>query len=210
MPTSGGLRHWLTMSGYFNRKSCAPAAVALNRPANATMANELRQGMADLLSGRISSLLRLLEVFQPGFHWRNEKGSLSLDARRLDDRPPFLNFGFLERGQKIRRHLVRWGNGEALLGKLLLQGSLAERLHDCSIQPGDDVLGRALRRPERPPIRWREASDSLFLHGRDFGRLCEACFRQHGQCLDCSGAHLRQDEKWRIDHHINLARHHIL
>src|SRR6266705_233955 len=82
MPMPDGLRHWPTMSGYFSRKSCAPAASATNRPASAMVGNRLRQAMADLLPMHIpiggwpllssvaflltSSLLRLLEIFQTG------------------------------------------------------------------------------------------------------------------------------------------------
>src|SRR5436190_21568716 len=76
---------------------------------------------------------------------------LSLDVCCLDDRPPLLDLGLLKGGKRIRRLLVARRTIEPLVGDALLRCRVGQRLDHGRIQPGDDVLRRALRHPEAPP-----------------------------------------------------------
>src|SRR4051794_9110543 len=79
--------------------------------------------------------------------------SLALDARRLDDRPPFLNLGPVQRAKILRRLLLAGRNFLPKLAQPRLRGRVGERLDDGGVELGDDVLGRALRRPQGKPDR---------------------------------------------------------
>src|SRR5262249_4785293 len=49
----------------------------------------------------------------------------ALIVRRLDDRPPLLDFGFLMSAKRLRRLLLMRRNFKALLGELLTNGWIA-------------------------------------------------------------------------------------
>src|SRR4051794_25059375 len=52
-------------------------------------------------------------------NWCVARGLFTLDVRRLDDRPPFLDFGLLERRERFRCLLVAWENLLTQIRKLL-------------------------------------------------------------------------------------------
>src|SRR4051794_15793014 len=78
---------------------------------------------------------------------------LGADAGVLDDRPPFCDFGLLERGQSFRRLLGARGDIEAEFGEALLDRRIGKRLRCRRIQFGNDVLRRSLWCPEAEPAR---------------------------------------------------------
>ena len=79
---------------------------------------------------------------------------LYADPGRLDDRPPFVDFGFLERGEAFRRLLRAGCYVEPQFGKALLDRRIGQRLDGRGVQFGDDVLRRAFgaKKPNQPDI----------------------------------------------------------
>ena len=63
---------------------------------------------------------------------------------------------------------------------------------DRRVEPGDDVLGRALGRPEPGPHRDVDARHARLVGGRDVGRGGPALLGQHGIGLDPAAADVRQ------------------
>src|SRR5580658_788923 len=56
-----------------------------------------------------------------------------LDARRLDDRPPFVDLGFLQRGERFRRELIGRWHFEGEIGDPLPQLRIGEGLNGSRI-----------------------------------------------------------------------------
>src|SRR5438874_7460753 len=73
------------------------------------------------------------------------------DPRPADDRPPFFDLTLLERRQSLGRLLVAGGDIEPEIGEALLQRRIAERFNGRSVKLADQILWRALRRPEAEP-----------------------------------------------------------
>src|SRR5262249_18521523 len=63
---------------------------------------------------------------------------LCLDARRLDDRPPFLDLGLVEGSQPLRRLLVAWHNLITQVYKPLAGRRIGQSLHDRRVELADD------------------------------------------------------------------------
>src|SRR5205814_5304029 len=86
--------------------------------------------------------------------------SVRRDPRRLDDRPPFVDLGLLEGGQRLRRKLLARENILREIDQLLPDRWIGQRARGGTIELGDDVLRRALGRPQRVPEREVEAGQS--------------------------------------------------
>src|SRR2546422_94000 len=65
---------------------------------------------------------------------------LRLDVRRLDDRPPLLDFGLVEGAERLRRPLPGRENLLPEIGKPRTHRGIRQRFADGGIEPGDDVL----------------------------------------------------------------------
>src|SRR5512140_738136 len=88
--------------------------------------------------------------------WRSEAFSwlsIALDVGRLDDRPPLLDLGLLERGEPLRRLLFLGRDVETEFGELRFGGRIGEHLHHRAVELGDHVFRRAFGRPETEPSR---------------------------------------------------------
>src|SRR5258708_7347657 len=92
-----------------------------------------------------------------GSHWiangAMRKVSLPLDVRRLDDGPPFLDFGLLKRAERLGRLLVAGRNLLPEVGEQSTCRRIVQGIPDRRVQLGNDGLGRALRRPKSLPVR---------------------------------------------------------
>src|SRR5262252_10601706 len=70
--------------------------------------------------------------------------SLRLDVRRLDDRPPFLDFGLVISKQRLGGQLLARENILRDIGEALTHDRIGERIHDGLVELGDGVFRRAL------------------------------------------------------------------
>src|SRR4029078_2396174 len=89
--------------------------------------------------------------------------SLLLDARGLDDGPPFLDVGLLLRDQRGRRLPLARRDFHAKAGQTLAHRRIAERVLYGGIEFGNDRRGRAGRRPESAPQRHMQAPHAPLL-----------------------------------------------
>src|SRR5579883_1355151 len=67
------------------------------------------------------------------------------DIGRLDDRPPFLDLGALQRRKRLRRLLVARSDLEPEIGKPPANGPIRERADRCRIELGENVARQPLR-----------------------------------------------------------------
>src|SRR3989442_4918959 len=81
------------------------------------------------------------------------RGSFSLDPCRLDDRPPLLNLGLLQRGNRFGRPLLARGNFASKVSKLLNDARVGQRACDGTVELANDILRRALGRENPIPVR---------------------------------------------------------
>src|SRR6476659_6087624 len=79
--------------------------------------------------------------------------SLRLDAGRLDDRPPLLNFCFVVRGKRLRGLLAPRPDSLTHVGESLLHRRIGERLDERGVELCDHLPGRSLRGPKSVPER---------------------------------------------------------
>ena len=84
---------------------------------------------------------------------RDLAGSLALDVRRLDDRPPFFDLGFVKGGKRLRRLVFSRRNFLAEIKELGTHHRIVESLNDCSIELGDNFLRGTMGNPKCTPIR---------------------------------------------------------
>src|SRR6516225_68362 len=78
--------------------------------------------------------------------------SLSFDAGRVDDRPPFLKLGPLKRAEGFRRLLVAWENLLPKIGKTGTHAGVRERIHYSGIELRNDGWRRSLGHPKPMPM----------------------------------------------------------
>src|SRR5262245_66490922 len=88
---------------------------------------------------------------------RRRADSLALDTRLADDRPPLVDLGLVEGGERLRRLLRARKDVLAEIGEALAHGGLVQRLDDDRVEPCHDLLWRALGRPAGLPERKGEA-----------------------------------------------------
>src|SRR5262249_32825228 len=91
--------------------------------------------------------------------WRCQR-SFALDARRLDDRPPLLDFGLPQCGKRLRHLLFTRGNFDSEVNKSLMDAWIRQRTPDGTVQLMDYVLRRPFGRKNSNPIREREPGKS--------------------------------------------------
>ena len=109
---------------------------------------------------------------------RPAAGSLGLDVCCLDDRPPLLDLGLLMRAEALGGLLLARREFEPKIGEPRDHRCLGQGAHDRGIERADDVLRRALGRPERLPDRGVEsgnpASSTVGMSGAALRRLLAA------------------------------------
>src|SRR5215831_4788907 len=77
--------------------------------------------------------------------------SFRLDARRLDNRPPFLSLGLVESMKRFRGLLVGWKYLLADVGEPFAYRRVGERVDHRGIELHHDLLRRALGNPRPVP-----------------------------------------------------------
>ena len=82
---------------------------------------------------------------------------MSLDVRRSDDRPPFVNFRLMEDAQCLRRLLVARRDFESEILQTFADRRIGKGLHDRRVESHHDLLRGVLWNPERVPDRHVEA-----------------------------------------------------
>src|SRR5262245_49459189 len=117
---------------------------------------------------------------------------LCLDARRLDDRPPFLDLGLVEGSQPLRRLLVAWHNLITQVYKPLAGRRIGQSLHDRRVELADDPVRRAFWNPNRTPNRTVEPGQSRLIYRRDIRSQDQAAPAGERVGFDVAGTHLRQ------------------
>src|SRR5262245_58253020 len=123
--------------------------------------------------------------------WRRRK-LLCLDARRLDDRPPFLDLGLVEGSQPLRHLLVAWHNLITQVYKPLAGRRIGQSLHDRRVELADDPVRRAFWNPNRTPNRTVEPGQSRLIYRRDIRSQDQAAPAGERVGFDVAGTHLRQ------------------
>src|SRR5690242_3268989 len=96
-------------------------------------------------------------------------GSVALDVRSLDDRPPFLDVGLLPSCEGVRRLLLDRKNLLPNIGQSLAYLRIAQRFNDGGIELRDDVLRGMCRHPEAVPKRHVEPRYSRLVDGGNVG-----------------------------------------
>src|SRR5262249_43100922 len=100
--------------------------------------------------------------------------SLDIDVRGLEDWPPPLNFGLLQRPKGLRRLLFPRRQVETKVGELSLGRGFCQRADDPVVHSFDDRSRSSLWRPQCEPQRKIELGQSGFIRGRDLGRRRQA------------------------------------
>jgi len=85
-----------------------------------------------------------------------------------------------------------------------------ERIISRGVELGDDVLWRVLRRPHAEPDRRIETRQAGFVRRRHVGQTGKPSLGRDGYRPDGAGLHLSREIGRRLDHHIDLAGHHVL
>src|SRR5262245_23978770 len=120
-----------------------------------------------------------------------DRSSLRLDVGSLDDRPPFVDFGLLLGGERLRRLMATRPTALTDFVHALLHGRVGQRFHHHGMELGDHILGRALGRPEAVPERGVKPGDASFFDGRRVRRGPPAFLGHDRESLDFAGAILR-------------------
>jgi hypothetical protein len=130
--------------------------------------------------------------------WRGV-GLFRLDARGLDDRPPFLDLRQLQRGKRLRILLLAGNNFLADFRKALTHACVGQGVNQRRIQFSDDILGRTLWGPKPMPIRNIESRQSRLVHRRNIRRCWQSTRRRDRINFDAARPHLRDARIRHLD-----------
>src|SRR5215471_19902000 len=118
--------------------------------------------------------------------------SLRLDSRRFDERPPFVDLGFVKNAKSLRRLLFARGNFRSEIGDLSSDGRISKRVSDSGIKLGNDRLWRALGGPEPISKCHIEPWHTQFVGRGNLGRRRPAALAEDRIGLELTAAHIRQ------------------
>src|ERR1700719_3714722 len=93
--------------------------------------------------------------------------SLRPDIRRLDDRPPFLDFGLVIGQQSLGGQLFAREDLLRDVGEAFADGGIGKCIHDGLVELGDDVFRRVFGDPQCMPEGKIKSRQSGFVHRRD-------------------------------------------
>src|SRR5262245_843881 len=197
----------------WSRYKSTPQASRCWMVSSKSLSERPRRSIAHAIT--ISNFLRLASavmapVVQNASVWPRHWASLALDVRRLDDRPPLLDFGLLEGGQRLRRLLLARRHFEPEFGKAPTHGRIGQGLHDRRVEPVYDILRRALGHPESIPKRGVKTLQPGLVHGCDIGCGCEPAPGRDRIGLDSASAQVRQEIRRRLDHEVDLTGDQVL
>src|SRR4029450_9353 len=100
---------------------------------------------------------------------RSTWDSLGFDVGCLAQRPPLLDLGLVERGERLRGLLLAGWYLLAEIDQAPAHGRIGQRIHGGGRQPVDDVGWRALRHPHAGPGRDVNPGGAGLVHGRGGG-----------------------------------------
>src|ERR1043166_1301784 len=115
-----------------------------------------------------------------------------LDVGRLDDGPPFLDFGPLKGAERLGRLLLARWNFLSEISKALAHCWIGQGVDHRSVELGDNLLGRVLGCPKSVPDRKMEACHPSSVRRRNSRRCSKSRLGCNGVSRNRSGAHLRQ------------------
>src|SRR5580658_3797629 len=93
-------------------------------------------------------------------------GLLALDVRRLDDRPPLLNFRFLKSAKDVWCLLVAWKYLLTEVCEPRAHSGVSQSVRGGGIEPFDNFSRCTCRRPQRQPRREIELGQPRFINRR--------------------------------------------
>src|SRR5215469_5432661 len=134
----------------------------------------------------------------------------SLDAGRLDDRPPLLDLSLMERGERLRRLLLTRHDLLAKVGEPLADSRFGERINGGGVEPRDDIRGCAFRSKQRVPDGAVEVRQSALVHRRNVRGCRQAGLSGHRKSLDIAGTNLWQGCRLVGEYQVDLLGHQVL
>src|SRR6185436_14459771 len=146
----------------------------------------------------------------PWWCGRVTPSSLRLDARRLDDRMPLGDLGLVPGAERLRRLLLARRDFEAEIVEPLLHGRIGHGLDHGGVEPGDDVPGRALRRPEGVPERHVETGNAGLVNAGDVGRGRNPLAVSDRIGANLAGANLLHGIRGLVDDDVDLPRDEVV
>src|SRR5262249_23101073 len=133
-----------------------------------------------------------------------------LDVRRLEDRPPFLDLGFLLGGERFGRLLLARWNVLALIGESLPHGCVGQSSLHSQIESCDGLRGRSLRHPEPVPKRGVKPRHPRFIDGGDVRRRGPSPSGHHRVGLEVAVAHVHECARRLTKTEVDVPGQHVL
>src|SRR5947209_7452662 len=97
---------------------------------------------------------------------RTTRDSFPFNVRRLDNRPPLLDFGLVESAQRLWRLLLARWNLHAEIGDALAHRGICHRSDCGTVELHHDFLRRVLGYPKAVPGRDVDSRQTKFVGGR--------------------------------------------
>src|SRR5262245_30391221 len=117
---------------------------------------------------------------------------IGLNAGRLDEWPPFLDFRVLKQAQRLRCLLTPRKNLLPEIGEPPARRWIIQRIHHRGRYFCGDVLRRVLGDPKTMPVQNMKASQACFVCRWNIRRLRKAVLGGDRICFDFATAYLRQ------------------
>jgi hypothetical protein len=118
-------------------------------------------------------------------------GLVLLAVQGLEDRPPFLDFGFMPCTERVGCLLFAWKRLNAVFRKSRPHHGIGQRIDNGGGEPGDHVLRRSLGRPEPAPTDIVEPRYPGLVDRWNVGCRGEARLVGDGKGLDDPRANVR-------------------
>src|SRR2546430_5746438 len=136
---------------------------------------------------------------------RSTWDSLGFDVGCPDQRPPLLDLGLVERGERLRGLLLAGWYLLAEIDQAPAHGRIGQRIHGGGRQPVDDVGWRALRHPHAVPGRDVHPGCAGLVHGRDVGRRSQPGAGSYGIRFNGAVPHGGERRDRLIESQVNVA-----
>src|SRR5262249_10801851 len=137
-------------------------------------------------------------------------GSFRPDVGRLDDRPPFLNFGLVEGAQRLRGLLLARWCIRSEIDEALSHRRIGQCIDDRRIERQDDRARRSFRRPKSMPRSEIKSRQPRLIHRRNLRRSRQASVARHGKDFDPTRTKLRYRTGGIGNHQVDLPGDQIL
>src|SRR5262249_7684053 len=121
-----------------------------------------------------------------------DRGSLRLDPKLLDDRPPFLGIGFPKGIERFRALALARIDRKAEIGQPRAHPLICQRFHCRRIELADDLLRHVLGREHCHPSRAGKRGQPHLAECRSIRRLHQSRITGHGVSFDVPCARERK------------------